>query len=132
MRVLVLLVLASALGACASFSTDPEAANVRVRQLCYIQREPDWVQIPEPSNAQTYRDAWIHDAEGGEPFRYPYVAPRWPEDEFWFRRPDGTTKLCLGNPFYREERCGAGTSVDFTESANGLSVSNYQVPVCIT
>ncbi|MCX7359571.1 MAG: hypothetical protein NT015_15690 [Alphaproteobacteria bacterium] len=115
-----------ALCACASFSTDPEVANARVRQLCYV-RDASWVQIQAPENAQAYREAWTLGAEGRA-----YVTPRWPEDEFWFRNASGQTKLCTGNPFYHEERCGAGTTVDFTEGADGIVASNYDEPVCLT
>lgn len=129
-RVLAAVAALSALCACASFSTDPEAANERVRQLCYV-RDASWVQMPAPENAQVYRDAWTQGAVGHESMRSPYAAPRWPEDEFWFRNASGQTKLCTGNPFYREERCGAGTTVDFTEGANGIVASNYEEPVCV-
>ncbi|MBL8546523.1 MAG: hypothetical protein JNL81_08660 [Hyphomonadaceae bacterium] len=124
------LVLLLALGACAAFSTAPEAANVRVRELCGVLREPAWVQIPEPDNAQAYRDAWTSSA-AGQPFRRAYVVPRRPEAEFWFRDASGTTKLCTGRPFAREERCGAGTTLDFTEDANGIVASNFEEPVCV-
>lgn len=120
------------LAACASFSTTPEASNERVRQLCYVRRAPEWVQIAPPQNAQAYRDAWTHGANEHAPFSNAYVAPRWPEDEFWFRNAAGQTRLCTGNPFYREERCSAGSTVDFAENANGIVASNYQEPVCLT
>lgn len=119
------------LGACASFSTDPQASNQRVRDLCYV-RDADWVQIPAPENAQLYRDAWNAGVPGHELSRGLYVTPRWPEDEFWFRKPNGQIKLCTGNPFYREERCGAGSTVDFTQTEDGIVASNYEEPVCIT
>jgi hypothetical protein len=127
MRTLSLMaVVLFALGACATLSTAPEASNPKVRELCYVRDEPQWVQIAPPENAQAYRDAWPQAAEGRV-----YSAPRWPEDEFWFRTADGAIKLCTGNPFYHEERCGAGTTVDFTESANGLVASNSGEPICI-
>lgn len=131
-ELLILGAVASALtlSACASFSTDPEAANQRVRQLCYV-RDADWVQIAPPENAQAYRDAWTA-AAGHEQFWGSFNAPQWPEDEFWFRRASGEIKLCTGNPFYRKERCGAGTTVDFAETATGLVASNYEEPVCLT
>lgn len=130
-RVLAAAALLLALGACAAFSTAPEAENVHVRRLCYVEREPQWVQMPAPENAQAYRDAWTRGAAGREPFRSVYVAPRWPEDEFWFRNASGVTKLCTGNPFYHEERCGAGSTVDFTETEGGLVASNYEDPICV-
>lgn len=132
MRKLAALAALLALGACASFSTDPEAANPAVRRLCYVEREAAWVQIPAPENAQAYRDAWTRDSVGHEPFRFAYVAPRWPEDEFWFRDTSGKTKLCTGNPFHREPRCGAGTTVDFTEDAAGIVATSYNPAICIT
>ncbi len=126
-RTFGLLVVSLALSACATLSTAPEAANPKVRELCYVQREPQWVQVAPPDNAQAYRDAWAQAAEGRA-----YSAPRWPEDEFWFRNAEGVTKLCTGNPFYREERCGAGTTVNFTETASGLVASGYEEPICLT
>lgn len=134
MKVLLILsALAAVLGlsACASFSTDPEAANQRVRQLCYV-RDADWVQVAPPENAQAYRDAWTIGALDRRSFGAAYVAPRWPEDEFWFRKASGEMKLCTGNPFYHEERCGAGATADFTETEAGLVASNYEEPVCLT
>ena len=131
-RMLAALVVLSALGACATFSTTPEAANARVRQLCYVNREPEWIQIPEPANAQAYRDAWTRGAAAHAPFGRAYAPPRWPEDEFWFRKASGEMRLCTGNPCYREERCSAGSTADFTESADGIAASNYQEPVCLT
>lgn len=131
-RELAALAALFALSACASFSTDPEAANPAVRRLCYVERNQNWVQIPEPEHAQAYRDAWTRGAAGHEPFRRAYVAPRWPADEFWFRHTNGATKLCTGNPFHREDRCGAGSTVDFTEGEGGLVPTNYSDPVCIT
>lgn len=131
-RWLLVLALVLTSAACASFSTSPEAANERVRRLCYVQRNPEWVQIAPPENAQVYRDAWTEGAAGHAPFQSAYVTPRWPEDEFWFRDGAGHTRLCTGNPFYRKERCGAGSTVDFTEAPSGPVASNYQDPVCIT
>ena len=125
-RVVSILAAALALSACATFSTAPEAANVKVRELCYVEREPQWVQIAPPEDAQMFRDAWASGAEGQS-----YQTPRWPEDEFWFRNSDGATRLCTGNPFYHEERCGAGTTMDFTESQNGLAASGLNEPICI-
>lgn len=120
-----------ALGACASFSTTPEAANPRVRELCNVQQKPEWVQIPAPENAQAYRDAWTQGAANHAPFTFVYATPRWPEDEFWFRTALGQTRLCTGNPFYHEEGCGAAYTVDFVDSADGIIASNYDEPVCI-
>ena len=130
-RMLVVTALLLELGACAAFSTSPEAANERVRQLCYVQHQPEWVQIRPPENAQAYRDAWTRGAAGHEPFRGVYVAPRWPEDEFWFRNASGVVKLCAGNPFYHEERCGAGTTANFTETEGSLVASNYEEAICV-
>lgn len=132
LRALGGLALILIVSACASFSTAPEVGNERVRQLCYVQRAAEWVQIAPPQNAQAYRDAWTRGADGHAPFRTAYAAPRWPADEFWFRNATGQTRLCTGNPFYRKERCGAGTTVDFTEDANGIVASNYEEPVCVT
>lgn len=125
-RKLSALAMLLALSACATFSTAPEAANVRVRQLCYVLREPQWVQIAPPHDSQAYREAWAQAADGRG-----YVTPQWPEDEFWFRNAEGVTKLCTGNPFYREERCSAGTTVDFTQGDEGLTASSFQEPICI-
>lgn len=132
MRDLAVLAALLALGACASFATTPEAANPRVRQLCGVERNQDWVQTSAPTNARAYRDAWTLGAEGQTSFRSPYRTPRWPEDEFWFRNAYGQVRLCTGNPFYHEERCSAAYTVDFTESANGIVASNYEEPVCVT
>jgi hypothetical protein len=126
MRRLSVLAVPFALSACATFSTAPEAANPKVRQLCYVQGEPQWVQVAPPDNAQAYRDGWAQATEGDA-----YVAPRWPEDEFWFRNAEGVTKLCTGNPFYHEERCGAGTTVNFSEGAGGLIASGDEEAICV-
>lgn len=120
--VLISIAMMLALNAC---STAPEAANPSVRRLCYVD-EAAWVQIPEPASAQAYRDAWPQGA-GGD--RYPEV--KWPEDEFWFAKPDGAVRLCVGNPFYREERCGAGYTMDYALGESGLRASNFQEPICI-
>lgn len=125
-RTLSALALVLTLAACATFSTAPETANPKVRQLCYVEREPEWVQIAPPENAQAFRSAWPSGARGEA-----YVVPRWPEDEFWFRNADGVTKLCVGNPFYHEERCGAGTTMDFATSAEGIAASGLNEPVCV-
>lgn len=125
-RTLSALAVVLALTACATFSTAPEAANPKVRQLCYVQRAPEWVQIAPPEDAQAFRGAWSSGAQGQA-----YVVPRWPEDEFWFRNADGVTKLCVGNPFYREARCGAGTTLDFTTSAEGITAAGFNEPICV-
>ncbi|MBC7768112.1 MAG: hypothetical protein H7124_04945 [Phycisphaerales bacterium] len=113
--------MAAALGAC---STAPEAASPRVAFMCRADDGRPWAQIAPPENAEAYRSAW---ALGGA-----YETPRWPADEFWFRLPTGETRLCAGNPHYREERCSAGSMTDYRDSESGPVATDSEEPICIT
>ncbi len=125
---LCVLMAALALGA-AACSTAPDEQSQYVARLCYTKHDQiPWTQIAPPENAAAYRGAWI--APNGS--RSAYEPPRWPAHEFWFSAPTGETRLCKGNPFYREERCSAGWTVDYRETSDGPVATSANEPICIT